>query len=77
MDKLKGKLDGETLKDMYASSDRKKFARNLLTPIIERETAKRERIHALSEEQMIQSVRSVLEEINDAYTEDGENTVFA
>ena len=77
VDKLKGKLDGETLKDMYASSDRKKFARNLLTPIIERETAKRERIHALSEEQMIQSVRSVLEEINDAYTEDGENTVFA
>ena len=41
VDKLKGKLDGETLKDMYASSDReKKFARNLLTPIIERETAK-------------------------------------
>ena len=77
VDKLKDKLDGKVLKDMFASSDRKEFARKLLTPIIEAETAKREVIHNLSSEQMITSIRTVLEEINDAYEADENNTVFA
>lgn len=77
VDKLKDKLDGKILKDMFASSDRKQFARNMLTPIIEKETAKREVIHSLSTEQMINSVRKVLEEINDAYVADENNTVFS
>lgn len=59
------------------SSDRKEFVRKLLTPIIETETAKREVIHNLSSEQMITSIRTVLEEINDAYEADENNTVFA
>ena len=66
VDKLKEKLDGKMLKDMFACSDRKAFARRLLTPIIESETKKREIIHDLSSEQMIISIRTVLEEINDA-----------
>ena len=66
VDKLKEKLDGNMLKDMFACSDRKAFARRLLTPIIESETKKREIIHDLSSEQMIISIRTVLEEINDA-----------
>ena len=77
VDKLKDKLDGKVLKDMSASSDRKEFVRKLLTPIIETETAKREVIHNLSSEQMITSIRTVLEEINDAYEADENNTVFA
>lgn len=77
VDKLKDKLDGKVLKDMFASSARKEFARNLLTPIIEIETAKREVIHNLSSEQMITSIRIVLEEINDAYEVEENNTVFA
>ena len=77
VDKLKDKLDGKVLKDMFASSDRKEFVRKLLTPIIETETAKREVIHNLSSEQMITSIRTVLEEINDAYEADENNTVFA
>lgn len=77
VDKLKDKLDGKVLKDMFASGDRKQFARNLLTPIIEVETAKREAIHNLSSEQMITSIRIVLEEINDAYVADENGIVFA
>ena len=77
VDKLKDKLDGKVLKDMFASSDREQFARNMLTPIIEKETAKREVIHRLSSEQMINSIRTVLEEINDAYVAEENDTVFA
>ena len=64
VDKLRDKLDGKVLKNMFSSSDRKGFARKLLTPIIEAETAKREVIHNLSSEQMVSSLRTVLEEIN-------------
>ena len=76
VDKLKDELDGKVLKNMFASSDKKEFARNLLTPIIETETAKREVIHNLSSEQMITGIRTVLEEINDEYEDDENSTVF-
>lgn len=66
VDRLRDKLDGKTLKDMYASGNKKKFARELLTPIIQKETTCRPVIHALSERQMVTSVREVLEEIADA-----------
>lgn len=77
VDKLKDKLDGNVLKDMFASDDRKQFARDMLTPIIEKETAKREVIHSLSSEQMIHGIRTVLEEINDAYVADENDSVLA
>ena len=41
---LSRKLDGKMLKDMFASSNRKKFARQLLEPLIEKEIKKRKRI---------------------------------
>lgn len=77
VDKLRDKLDGKILKDMFANSDRKQFARNMLTPIIEKETAKREIIHNLSTEQMINSVKTVLEEINDTLVAEGQDIVYA
>ena len=77
VDKLRDKLDGKVLKDMFASSDRKEFARKLLTPIIETETSKREVIHNLSSEQMVDSIRSVLEEINDTYEADKNSAALA
>lgn len=77
VDRLKDKLDGKTLKDMYASSDRKEFARNLLTPIIEKEVKQREVIHNLSSEQVISGIRSTLEEISDNYEGDENNLGFA
>lgn len=66
VDRLSEKLDGKLLKDMFASNDRKIFARELLTPIIENEVAKREKIHAPSYEQMTIGLRGVLEEISDS-----------
>ena len=72
VDKLRDKLRGKTLKDMFASSDREQFARDMLTPIIEEETAKREMIYNLSAEQMTNSIKTVLIEISHtltAYTE--------
>lgn len=65
VDRLRDKLDGKTLKSMYASSDRSAFAREFLTPIIERETVCRPVIHALTQNQMTSSIRQVLEEISD------------
>lgn len=65
VDRLQEKLDGKILKDMYGSDSRRAFARNMLTPIIEGEIARRSVIPALTETQMITSVRNVLEEIAD------------
>lgn len=65
VDRLRDVLDGKILKDMYASDDRKAFARSFLEPIIERETAYRPTIHKLTDNQMLISIREVLEEIAD------------
>lgn len=67
VDKLGEKLDGKLLKDMYASNDRKKFARNILVPIIENETKKRRHVGIVSDEQMAKSLRDVLENISDCF----------
>lgn len=64
--KLSDKLSGGTLKDMFASSNRKEFANNLLVPIIENETLTREKISVPNEEQMQTAIRQVLEEIADS-----------
>jgi hypothetical protein len=71
VDRLREKLDGKTLKNMYASDDREKFARDFLTPIIEKETICRPVIHAPTQSQMVASVREVLEEIADVMENDG------
>jgi len=70
VDRLRDKLDGKTLKNMYASNNRKNFARDLLKPIIEREISCRPVIPALTENQMLTSIRSVLEEIADVMEND-------
>lgn len=71
VDRLGEKLDGKMLKDMFASKDRKAYARNLLIQIIENETKKRKHVAAVSDEQMVRSLREVLENISDCAT-DGE-----
>lgn len=70
VDRLRDKLDGKTLKDMFASDNRKSFARKLLTPMIEKETACRPVVHALTQNQMIVSIRGVLEEMADVIEND-------
>jgi hypothetical protein len=71
VDRLQDKLEGKMLKDMYASHNRKQFARDLLTPIIEKETACRPVVHAPTQQQMVASMREVLDEIADGMETDG------
>ena len=65
VDKLSEKLDGSLLKDMFVSDDREEFARSILVPIIENETKKREHIGPVSEEVILDSLKTVLEEISE------------
>lgn len=65
IDKLKVDLTGSTLKDMFASSNRRKFARNLLINHVEKEVSKRKKITLPSQEEMQKGLKSVLEEISD------------
>ena len=70
VDLLSEKLDGKTLKDMYASSNHSAFANNLLTPIIEDCTKKRAFVSIPDEQRISANVKAVLEALSD--TEDGE-----
>ncbi|MDR0682313.1 MAG: hypothetical protein LBG15_10780 [Dysgonamonadaceae bacterium] len=65
VDKLKEKLTGKTLKDMFESKNRKKFAHNLLVGSVENEVSKRQYIKLPSDLEMINGLREVLEEISD------------
>lgn len=59
---LKGKLNGKLLKDVYESHERKEFARNLLIPIIEDVTSRRQMVHEPSDEDKISELERILEE---------------
>ena len=61
--KLQDKVDGSLLKDMYASSSRRSFARNLIEPIIELIASEREKIILPTEKQMFNELNIILEEI--------------
>ena len=76
VDRLGEILDGKMLKDMFASENRKEYARKLLMPIIENETKKRKHIAAVSDEQLALSLRDVLEDISDS-VDLGDNAVPA
>ena len=68
VDCLQTKLDGKMLKEMFASSDRKEFARNLLTPLVEKEISMRKRIIMPTMEQFSNSLKEVIEEAADSAT---------
>ena len=65
VDKLKTILDGNKLKEMFASSDRKKFAKEMLIPIIENEISIRKKIYLPTNESMLYAVRELLEKTYD------------
>lgn len=71
VDKLKDKLDGTLLKDMFASSNREEFIREILTPIIENEVAKRRKITAVSDDIIDKCLREVLEGMVDELEDSG------
>lgn len=66
VNQLQSILTGGLLKDMFASSNREEFAKNLLTPIMDKIVADRKIIHMPSNDQMIVALKDVLEEINDS-----------
>ena len=66
IDLLQEDLDGKKLQDMFASKDRKQFAKELLTPYIERIVRNRRHIRALTTDEMVVCLKTVLEEISDA-----------
>ena len=65
IDEVKGDLSGGILKDMFASSDRKRFAENLLVDHVEKEVKQRKKIFLPSDEEMQKSLKNVLEEMVD------------
>lgn len=65
IDKLKDKLTGKLLKDMFASSNREKFANNMLEPLVEEEVKRRKVISIPSAIEMYNGLREVLEELAD------------
>lgn len=62
--KLSEKLTGKSLKDMFASDDRKNFARNLLTDFVEEETRNREHISLPTKKNMVKGLKLALESMN-------------
>lgn len=65
IENLSDKLNGQTVKDMFESENRRDFAKNLLVGEIEKEVAERKMIVLPSEEKMQEALREVLEEISD------------
>ena len=65
VERLKDNLNGSVLKDMFASSDRKGFARNLLIDYTEAEAMKREMINLPSDIDILNGIKEVFEEISD------------
>lgn len=62
---LQNNLDGKKLQDMFASNDRKLFARNLLLPFIEDITSKREKIYIPDNKEMADAINEILENMPD------------
>lgn len=65
VDMLKDKLSGNMLKDMFASSNHKAFAKNLLTKDVKAVVKKRKKVKPPSNAELQSTLRIVLEEIAD------------
>ncbi|MGL4655741.1 MAG: hypothetical protein ACRCWM_07650 [Sarcina sp.] len=64
IDRLRDKLDGKKLKDMFASNNKKVFARELVEKLIINEIKKRKRILIPTNEEMRVALVAVLEDIS-------------
>ena len=62
---LQYRLDGGTLKDMFASDNRGEYARRILIPMIEAEVSVREKIKLPTVDQFTNSLKTVMEELAD------------
>ncbi len=64
VENLRKKLTGKILKDMYASSNKKYFAKNLLIEHIEKETANRKYIYLPNKKNMVNGLKLALESMS-------------
>lgn len=62
-DRLSSVLDGKELKDMFASSDQHKYARNLLIPLIKNQVTKRAYIKTPDQSLMVRYLTNILNDI--------------
>lgn len=60
-------IDGSKLKDMYASTSRKKFARDMIVPNVELVVKQRKHITPPSQKQLVKGLKALLEEISDEH----------
>lgn len=65
VDKLKDRLTGSVLKDMYSRSNKQKFAYDLLIDVVEQQVSRRKQIMLPLPDKMQESLKTVLEEIAD------------
>lgn len=64
-DRLSAIVDGDFLKDMFASSSHGGFAKRKLEPLFEDIAKNRKRITLPSDEQMVQGLRAILDDVAD------------
>lgn len=69
VNRFKNDLKLKVLKDMFSSSDRKKFARDLLNPYIEYEVKNRETIIIPTRNKISKELRNVLDKLSDELLE--------
>lgn len=65
IDNLRENLTENTLKDMFSKNNKKRFARNLMIPCIEKIVKNRKKIKLPTEKEMCQGIKSILEEMAD------------
>lgn len=65
VDRIGERITGKDLKDMYAEKHQKRYAKNLIRPIIEDEISYRKKVQDVSREDMQKGLRMVLEDIAD------------
>ena len=66
IDHLGESLTGENLKCMYASADRKAYAKALILPYVRKEIKRRKKISTLDQETMQRGLRLLLDEMADS-----------
>lgn len=74
-DRLSGIVDGDFLKDMFASSSHGGFAKRKLEPLFENIAKNRKRITLPSDEQMVQGLRAILDDVADGEDRSGSKSI--
>lgn len=64
VENLKSELDADVLKDMYASYDRREYAKDILVPLVENVVSCRKKINLPPSEMMLEALKTTLESLD-------------